>query len=488
MPTHVLSPLAAQDATPINTATSNMSISPVSTSDGACIASSREEQREQKLRVASFDLARGLSIVKMIYCHVYWMHGANSANWHLYYSPLTAPFFHFLMGVSIGMTPVPLSSAQATRRGLSLLMLGYVTTFLTSVLSEAARIYLDVGYDDERPLLDLFLEPDSLHSAGIAIVFLVWLRPHDRRFYVLSIVVVIIASHWMWEGIDVGNIAIQGILRIFLEQHDIDNYYGVYGQTPTGLMMPVFPWLAYSIIGMFYGREATTAHNIREFHNIGAFYGTVLVLPCVALASFKPHFIVPEEYHRSGPVGVIWISGTALWLLWILDRVKEMVPLCVHQKLTFWSKNVTQMFVIHWFIICWFPFLFSERKDLIYHNKQGKMGVALITLLTIFVTDSITKLSSLYRNQRRNTAKTKKKLQSMNYFRSAFNFLFPSITIAVQALVVATKILISLLVLSAFESKYDVSEYDDGDDDDDDGDDDDDDYDYYYVDNDHGEL
>lgn len=351
------------------------------------------QQIRKKTRIASFDLARGLGVVMMIICHVLIEFGDgdylfiqpyNNLQLHLL-AISTAPVFHFLMGASIGASSDPPSMVQAVKRGLRLVGMGYTLSILYSVLP-GLFFFHSMDYED---LLESFLKPDSLHTSGIAIIALAWLQSCSGYICILSIMVVLFASHWFWkdglfwwEDEDVGTYytVLEGILRISFEEHDVDISEAA---EDTHSQMPLFPWLAYSLIGMMFGKMAGSANNVNEFHGIGAKYGTLMIIVGVIVAFINPGFISSGEYYRSGPVGIIWISGVILWWLWILDRCNSMVPEFLHRHLVVWSKNITHIFFVHWLIICLAAIILP--KDLLYNQSQ--LGVFCTSLLTLILTD-----------------------------------------------------------------------------------------------------
>jgi hypothetical protein len=292
------------------------------------------------------------------------------------------------MGASIGLSSNPASIMQAVKRGLHLVVMGYALNIMRGVLPQLFLfLFWDEGGGDEflEDLLGSLLEPDSLHTSGIAIVFLAWLRPFPQYFLIMSAMVILIASQWLW-GFDTGNIFVNGLLNIAFDDDEMD-----YNSA-----MPIFPWLAYSIIGMGFGKKVAYITSTRAFHNICAKYGTLMVLVGVVVRLCNPGFLSHDEDFRSGAVGVIWISGLILWWLWFLDHFNSIVlPKLLYQRLVVWSKNVTFIFCVHsWLMICWSPLVFP----LSFLQNQGPMGIVIITVITLSLTDYITTKAVNWRN------------------------------------------------------------------------------------------
>lgn len=317
-------------------------------------------QPSHPARIASVDLARGLAMVFMVAVHVlhtYATVSVASSPFGLvidfFGSPPAAPVFMLLMGVSFAFSSRS-SAAKGVRRGIQLVLLGY----LLNLLRGALPVYLALrfGWTTLEEIVPHtpgyeFTTIDILQFAGLALVIISLLRPilkTDMHWLGLAVVVTLI-SPLLW-GCMTGFAPVDFLLTLF---------WGAGGEH---VAFPVFPWLAYVLTGVPLGNWLAASGKRNTVFQRGALAGLGLLIigTLISLTNITFHL---GDYWRTGPGGVIWITGFVLvwlWLCHIASARLERTPFFT--LMAFWSRNVTVFYFIHWVIIGWGMFFLGYQQ------------------------------------------------------------------------------------------------------------------------------
>lgn len=308
----------------------------------------------QKQRLLAFDLARGIAIVAMVVIHSVVFLGDPSLVKTLpgyiinsIVCLFAAPVFTFIMGVMIAF-----SSKSSTRtlliRGCILLCIGYLLNFLRGTLPIAFGEWAGwVDYQDERPLVYM-LEQDILQFAGLAFVIIAVIRrliPWNIGLAITGGIVIAVAP-WLYT-IHNDN-GVEGfVISLFFG----GNHYNFF---------PVIPWIAFPLIGMWYGELLKKSNSKDQFLKISLIIGGILLVSGVSLAYYFDKSIFQAWYHgkfRQGTlpslVSLLFVGFQFIWIpvcYFITEKFKKSAILNILYK---WSSNVTWFYVIQWVIIGW---------------------------------------------------------------------------------------------------------------------------------------
>jgi uncharacterized membrane protein len=337
-------------------------------------------------RIRAFDLARGLAIVFMVMIHVLGHYG-NAASWAsplgqiviFFGGPTAAPVFMFLMGASLAFSRRA-SAAGIARRGLWLLFLAYTLNVLRGVLP--ATLGLASGYVTEADIspytpATLLTLVDIHQMAGLALLVIAGLTVFfvsggvARRAALIGLAfLVAIVSPSLWG-------TTTGIAPV-------DLGLGLLWGTEWNVFFPLFPWIAYPLVGYAYGRTLVGRPDRRRFVRRMGLVGLATAAAGVAIiAVFHPSIGV-EDYWRQPPGILLAILGLVLAWLAVADVVVSRVrsnP--VFERLYGWSGRVTAMYCIHWILIGW-------GVGLVGHRDLELPAVILAMGLVLVLTDRIT--------------------------------------------------------------------------------------------------
>jgi uncharacterized membrane protein len=338
-------------------------------------------------RIRAFDLARGLAIVFMVMIHVLGHYG-NEDSWAsplgqvviFLGGPTAAPVFMFLMGASLAFSRRA-SATGIARRGLWLLFLAYTLNVLRGVLP--ATLGLATGYVSEADISPytpaILLTLVDIHQmAGLALLVIAAVtalfalsgRRALRAGLIGLAVVVAVVSPSLW-GTTTG-------------VPPVDLGLALLWGTDWNVFFPLFPWIAYPLVGFAYGRALVGQPDRRRFVRRMGRVGVVVMLVGAAIIAIVHPSIGVEDYWRQRPGVVLAIVGLILAWLALADVVVSRVrsnP--VFDRLYGWSGRVTAMYCIHWILIGW-------GVGLVGHRDLELPAVLVAMVIVLVLTDRIT--------------------------------------------------------------------------------------------------
>ncbi|WP_169716401.1 heparan-alpha-glucosaminide N-acetyltransferase domain-containing protein [Oceanimonas doudoroffii] len=310
--------------------------------------------------MASLDLARGLAVLFMILIHVLDFYGRPEVRdtplgrvVQFLGSPPAAPIFVFIMGIFIVWSGRQ-SLASGLARAAWLFALGYLLNLARGALPMWLSLQMGLVTDEQlggyTPLSELLIV-DILQFAGLALAICVVLKHYlaDPRCWMAAGVLVICASPALWDISSDWPVLNEGLQLLW-------------GNKEQGAMFPLFPWLAFPLFGMAFG------HWLRQSDNHHRFFRRTLWAGLLCMAAGTALLLVDRDLHygyylRSGPGGMLWLTGFVmawLWLChWLAEKVGSRPGLGL---LLFWSRNVTSIYVLQWLVIGWGLMLVGSRQ------------------------------------------------------------------------------------------------------------------------------
>ncbi|WOI38319.1 heparan-alpha-glucosaminide N-acetyltransferase domain-containing protein [Alteromonas sp. CI.11.F.A3] len=311
-------------------------------------------------RLLTFDFARGILIILMVLVHVLDFYGDTStreslvgstirllANWQV------AAWFVFIMGMFITYSGQQ-SLSTGLKRALGLFALGYALNIARGSIPMWLSLQFGLVTQEQlgsyTPTTEFFIV-DILQFAGLALACCLLVKHllPEPKHWLISALLVTFASPSIWDT-STGWIYIDSVLKL------------LFGNVNQGAMFPLFPWLAYPLVGMAFGHWLRKSCNIREFFQKSLWVGTAII------AVGLPITITDTAYHmasnmRPGPGMVISLTGGALVFLWLCQRLTENQSANRFVSLLcFWGRNVTTYYVIQWLLIGWGLMLVGSQQ------------------------------------------------------------------------------------------------------------------------------
>ena len=328
-------------------------------------------------RIRFLDFARGLAIIFMILQHSVVMYESSGGEYTflekiIYFlgTAPAAPVFLFIMGIFY-MRPSRAGLRYGIIRGFKLIALGYVLNFFRFFLPAITIEKFGKLFEGSHTPLSLLFVVDLLHAAGLALILMAFVRQYIRRplVWIFLAVTILFVSPLLWGT--------------FAGWYPFSLLWGA-GET---VVFPLFPWIAYPLIGMFYGTYLLGQGSQKVLMEKSALTGLLLLAAGAALwFFFEDGLFGIGDYARSGPEIHLAIFGfVLLWLSfcwWLMNQITDN-PLT--KMLYFWSGNVTSVYFIQWILFGWGLFLFPRHRYL-------SPGALLIGIAALCVTHAITVL------------------------------------------------------------------------------------------------
>jgi len=296
---------------------------------------------KNRMRVLSFDLARGVGVVGMVAVHVLIRYGGYAANPSVYGTivrflggPLAAPVFLFLMGASLAFSTRAMLR-DGWRRGLTLLALAYLLNFLRGTLPAFLGVefgIIEPGDLAPYTLTNLFWIVDMLHCAGVSLMLVTVVRyflPQPRLWVFMGAVVALV-SPLMWGRVS--------------GWPPLDRCFALLWGRGALVQFPVFPWISYPLTGMAFGAWLSTNVDRDALFRRAAGAGAMVFLAGGLLSLSQPTFHINDYFH-SGPGAVIAFTGLVLvWLAvchWLVGHVQGNA---LFRLFYYWSARITVFF------------------------------------------------------------------------------------------------------------------------------------------------
>lgn len=311
-------------------------------------------------RIRAFDLARGIATFLMIIIHVLTFYGSPEVQQGLFAKTIdfllswpSASLFVFLMGILVAYSDNQ-NLAVGLRRSFSLIALGYLLNLLRETIP--TWLSLEMGLVTYEQLgkytpLNGLLVTGVLQFSGVAFAVCITLKHFvpNPKIWLAAALAIVFGSPFLWD-IQTGISSMDHFLKLF------------WGNKEYGAIFPVFPWLAYPIIGMAFGSYFKQSSNPQKAftHSLLAGFSLIIVGCLITLTNIDYH---TADHLRHGPGIIIVITGCVFVWLWLCQQlIKKTGANRCFDLFYFWSKNVTEFYFIHWLFVGWGLMLFGPEQ------------------------------------------------------------------------------------------------------------------------------
>lgn len=250
--------------------------------------------------------------------------------------PVAVPVFMMIMGYFVAKSKKSLS--QNLLRGAIIFILGI---FLNVGLN--LNLLLKIRYQvwPYDPLQFIF-GVDIFYLAGISIIFLAILKSvHKAQQWIVLALIILISSSTSYMN-EVLMVTDRNYLLPFIGGEYSWSYF------------PVFPWLAYPLIGMFYysaETRITTFIQTQKRIFVGILISIFILVGVFSKYGYDTTINLSSYYHHTFPFFLWTIGVDILWisLLWLV--VQKFAEFKLILFLRWLGKNITIFYIIQWLII-----------------------------------------------------------------------------------------------------------------------------------------
>ena len=350
-------------------------------------------------RQSAFDLCKTVCIVLMILCHVFYVIKYTASPTlnatyvaHNLVRLLGAQFFMFSMGLGLAYTRND-SAKSCARRGIILLLTGYMLNFLREILpwmvTGSYPMFANIMTNDKFLML---LSCDILQFAGLAFLFFAlvkYFKWSNCKIFIITLFITVVGAFCTNE--------------IFVSLSP-DNFYFSF----IGLFIPITNftvhdyvcfsfcnWIIYPVTGWLFGKLLKRCHNLDKFY-LYLFWVSVPML-LLAWAAFdavgKNMWLIlmnPLVYHQQNPV----ILAVYMNIIAIAISVAHLFS-NYFVKFKFWnvikhlSSELPTIYIVSWIAIGWIgawlklhnKFLTKDFEDIFFTF----VAVILISEIYIFL-------------------------------------------------------------------------------------------------------
>lgn len=333
-------------------------------------------------RIQSLDLARGFTVLIMPSVHVVMLYSRPEVQQSLLGDSLAfiaegpgAQLFMLVMGIGVTFSSY-VNKQSVFKRTFYFLFAAYILNFLKFIIPllfgcMPQNLLQELQLHNDQMAIPFFiLLGDILHFTAISypILFLVYRLKYYPFWSLVFAIASMILSPLLWDmkiGFGLG-----------------DYFLQLVGGHPPYVFFPVFPWLAYPLIGLSLGyfmKEYDITFILKKAGWVGAI---VMFVSCLFPATETQTEWLP--FYRTKPADTLFHSGFVLtWVAlvhWLSQKIRNNYFFLL---LTFCSKNITSIYIIQWVVICWGM---AYAGYLVQDFRSTFLFMGGITVLTLFLT------------------------------------------------------------------------------------------------------
>jgi hypothetical protein len=259
-----------------------------------------------------------------------------------------APVFMFLMGYVFSRKTLLESHLE---RALKLIFAGYALNFFRASLP----IWLGSSHTGD-PIEFLFMV-DILQLAALSLAFLALIEHFQisEKVQWIGLLVVIFGSSSIWGWGEPK----YSVLNLFWGRGANDYFI-------------FFPWIAYPWAGFLMKNKSPRLYWIGGAALVAV--GAVLHRWTMQQEGAADKF----DYYASTEGSTLWMLGFCFLWFRVAERLAPKIEHTrVYAVLEFWSRSVTNMYIVSWLLICWGAFFIGYRS---LSLVEGCLAIALCTL------------------------------------------------------------------------------------------------------------
>ena len=311
-------------------------------------------------RQSELDWAKGLAVLFMVLIHVYSevrdfaLPEAYSRALNFAGGPLAAPVFMALLGVGIiyskNRTPKKLAV-----RGITLFAAHYLLNFLYSGIPRLIML-ARTGDDYYRTSFwEYTFGIDILAFAGLTFLFFALVEKQKLSNAQLLLIALVMSIVNYVAAVPVDNSVLGAFLGLFFHVNDF-------------AFFSFSSWIWYPVIGYIFGSFLIRCTDKKVFYQY-AFAFSVLVVVLISLGANKYGFDIwtmhtgdKSTYFHQDFIAHIFVS--AIFFIWmgVLYGISQLKVFRLPGKTVLrWSKNVTVIYFVQWFIIGWVSILAGDK-------------------------------------------------------------------------------------------------------------------------------
>lgn len=333
-----------------------------------------------KGRQIELDIARGLAVFFMVLIHVQEYFLVDYQSESLIGSIIgflggvpAAPVFMFLMGIGIVYSKKN-DPKKSLYRGVLLIAIGYLLNFMRGSLPNLYHWAIWAEPQFLEKALNEFIYVDIFQFSGLAMIFMAWVKKVNLNNRLLLLVLVVFGGmNFLTRDIESANLFISAISGLFIGSNAFSFF-------------PFLSWIFYPIAGYLFGKFLIQCQDKNKFY-LKVFIGASFV--CVALYVIFSTYLgldiglsTDYSYYHHQLLGNVIFTAFVLGWISVLFFISKGLPKKIENVLSRWSKNVSEIYFIHWIYIGWLG-------TLVGLNQLEMPYLAILILIVLMSSDWI---------------------------------------------------------------------------------------------------
>lgn len=344
-------------------------------------------------RQVELDIAKGLSIIFMIFLHTFYVAGAFSGTFdpnlnfilmNLLGRPYAAVVFMFCMGVGLVYSRHSQWDVMV-KRGVKLFLLGLLVNVFEFILPHfVAQAVL--GYGTPFPIAGglLLFCVDILAFAGLSFILLGILKKYEvsnRKLIVLALAMSIVGT--MAKGVDFGS----PYINLFFA-----NFIGCAGGFTA---FPLFNWFIFPVAGYVWGQYSIRATDKNEFFKLWPHMLILALVYFFASSAFWGGILSDDVhfYYFLNTVDAFFCIINCYAVIGMCYWMSKKMPDFIIKIFTTLSSNVNEIYIAQWFLI---PLMLIDyhARGIVFNDVTAFIFSVFIIVLATLIALGIKKLKA----------------------------------------------------------------------------------------------
>jgi len=304
-----------------------------------------------KGRQVELDIARGLAVLFMVLIHIQQYFSSPEAQETLFGTIVdfvggipAAPVFMFLLGVGIIYSRKS-DLKSFLKRGLLLIVAGYLLNLLRGTLPNLMQ-WMVLGEEQYfTKALNELMYVDIFQFSGLAMILFGIIKKFKPHVLVVALFGI---------GFSAINLLLTGVTT---EGKLFSALTGLFWGSNELSFFPFLTWIFYPIAGYVFGYYLIRCLNKNKFYLMALIVSVAVILFSVWIFVYNLEMETglssETGYYQHKMLGnVVFTAFVILWLS-ILYFASKGIPRIIYKPIGRWSKNVSEIYFIHWLFIGW---------------------------------------------------------------------------------------------------------------------------------------
>lgn len=294
-------------------------------------------------RQVELDIAKGLSILFMVWIHVFEELSPSSDDLLVMLAkvmggPFAAPIFMICMGIGIVYSKHS-TPKQMMHRGLSLLEIGLLLNVFRFVIPDILLYCITKDTAYLAATFEIF-SVDILQFAGLAFLFFALMKKLKTKKVILLLIGALTS---------VAGTLLSGLST---NSYSINQALGFLWGTNTASYFPFLNWIIYPIVGVVFGDFLKHCKNKDKFYLWTTPIAAVIMLGYLYFTiEYGLMFMSDGSYYHHGTWDAIFFTILTFFVFGVCYALTRIFKKCSFSVLTRWSRHINSIYFTHWVLI-----------------------------------------------------------------------------------------------------------------------------------------